>query len=100
MDTKTAKSVLMVLAGVALSWGGFAAMMSELGSPGLPLRTLLLVGAMAAVVVGVWLCWAGLASHVRPPELAGRAVDLLGLGLLVGLAIAAGILSVTDFGIS
>ena len=99
MRGKIGKSLLMVMAGLALLWVGFAVAAPELSAPR-PLRTLPLLGALAAVVVGVWLCWVGVARHIRPPEAASRIVDLLGVCLLVGLAIAAGILSITDFGIS
>lgn len=100
MGGKIGKSLLIVTAGVALSCVGFAVAAPELSAAPRPLRTLPLLGALAAVVVGVWLCWVGVARHIRPPEAASRIVDLLGVCLLAGLAIAAGILSITDFGIS
>ncbi|GAG27932.1 unnamed protein product, partial [marine sediment metagenome] len=81
MHGKIAKSLLMVVAGLALCAVGLATAAPELRTAQLPLRSLVLVGGLAALVVGVWLCWGGLARHVRPPEVANRIVGLLGVGL-------------------
>jgi len=90
----------MVLIGVGLVWAGLLGLLPELGFAGPPVRTLVLVAAASGLVVGVWMCWHGLARHVRPPEAASQVVDVVGVAMLLGLALAAGVLSVADFGIS
>ena len=75
MKGRTGGSVLTLAGGVGLLWAGFAWGVPELSSALLPVRTLHVIGALALLVAGQWVCWQGAAQHVAPPESAGRAVD-------------------------
>ncbi len=86
MWVRLTASLSAALAGVGLLWSALAWLpLAE--SPGrLPLRA---PAALAAGVVGLWVCWMAAAGLVRPPRAATRTVHFLSAVLVAALGLTA-----------
>jgi hypothetical protein len=100
MKGKAVGSILMVLAGLAAAWAGFAWWASALTDSPLPIRTLSLLAAAGLVTIGTWLCWQGAALLLRPPAPASRLISVLAAGALGALAVTALFVAIQDLGVS
>jgi len=91
MQTRAIGSILRGAGAAALLWLGLDWLEAGAATTRLPM-----LGGLAAVAAGEWLCWQALAAYVRPPRLAGRVVGLTCGALLAGLALTAAVVVICE----